>query len=420
MPVIAGRTLEQLRVAVGYNLKAVQLITARANGSTTTFLTDDLIGGADDHNGKWWKGTDPNNDGVKARVVDSAISTFVTTLTLHPAVSSTVSADTAELWTQEYDPTRIEEFINLAILAAYGRAYDPEESVALSGGGGIARFDIPSEFDMISRVDYRVSVDSKLIHDCDVVFDELVDTDVTASVDSKDKRQGTNSLKLVVAGGLGAGDILATDSFSAKDISGYDAIEFWFKCTVVVGPVSLKLLLDDTASCASPLEVQPMVQVTANTWTYGRTSLSAPELNTAIISVGIRDNTDLGAMTVWLDRIQVIKDGSEVWATLPRHLWRIDKEARTLVLTDGGMSTVGDSLMKIVGGSKPTLLSADSSIADIDDWYIIAQATAYALLAAAPSSRDTGEQRRIAATWFAIAEQAKRSFPMLKNVREVI
>ena len=82
MVVIAGRTREQLRTSVGYALGGVKLLTATAGGGTTTFLTDDLFGAADDHNGKSLQFTGPsNNDGSTRRVTDSSVTDDRTTLT---------------------------------------------------------------------------------------------------------------------------------------------------------------------------------------------------------------------------------------------------------------------------------------------------------------------------------------------------
>src|SRR3990167_9585814 len=148
MPSIQGRTRLQIREAIGYNVHGMELITAAASGSTTTFLSDMLWGGADDHNGKWWVGTDSPNAGVYARVVDSSVSTNITTLTLHAmgnvALASTLTDDTAELWAPRFDPKMVEQFINQAIIEVTGLAYDPEESLALHGDGRQRRFDIPS------------------------------------------------------------------------------------------------------------------------------------------------------------------------------------------------------------------------------------------------------------------------------------
>src|SRR3990167_5001731 len=155
MPSIQGRTRLQLRQAVGYNARVLQMLTATSDGATTstkTFVTDDLWGGADDHNGKWWVGTDSPNAGVYARVKDSSITSDRTTLTLFPAVTSTLAADTAELWAMRFDPKMVEEFINQAIIEVTGLVYDPEESVALFADGRQSRYDIPTQFAMLNGV----------------------------------------------------------------------------------------------------------------------------------------------------------------------------------------------------------------------------------------------------------------------------
>src|SRR3972149_3746194 len=152
MVAIQGRTRLQIREAIGYNVRGMELITAAANGSPTTFLSDMLWGGADEHNGKWWLGTDTPNAGVYARVVDVSVASYRTTLTLFPAVTSTLAADTAELWAMRFDPKMVEEFINQAIIEVTGLAYDPEESLALHGDGRQARFDVPLGLSMLNGI----------------------------------------------------------------------------------------------------------------------------------------------------------------------------------------------------------------------------------------------------------------------------
>ena len=70
MPVLQGRTREELRVHVGHLLNAVRLLEADATTSTTTFVTDDIpITTADDANGKWlvFTGGQSNIDGKSVR-----------------------------------------------------------------------------------------------------------------------------------------------------------------------------------------------------------------------------------------------------------------------------------------------------------------------------------------------------------------
>jgi hypothetical protein len=421
MPVIQGRTREELRQHIGYSLGAMYVSSASTNGSTTTLVDNTLVlGGADNYIGRWVRFTSGDDDGAIRRVTDSAISSNVTTLTLMPALSaSSTSGDTYELWSGEYSPASIDNFINQAIIGATGNAYDPIEDISLHGDGRQTRFDIPSNISMISRVDYRHNVSSTRIHACATTFDEATDGDFTQSLDTKDRKQGTQSLKMVIAAGASAGDFV-TDSITSKDLSKYDTIEMWVKSTVATSAGNLKLLLDNTASCASPLETLSIPALTADTWTFVRMSLANPETDTAIISVGLEYDSDIGACTVWIDDISAVQNDTAEWATLDRRNWRIDKEARDLILGRDGHDAVGYSLIKIVGGDKPALLSSDSTATEVDENFIIAHATNLALISTSGGpATDPDAKRQLSAYWAAQAERARRALPFLVNVRQV-
>ena len=227
---------------------------------------------------------------------------------------------------------------------------------------------------------------------------------------------------MLVAAGASAGD-LVTDSITSKDISKYDYLEGWAKITrsgeVTTAAGDLQILLDDTASCASPLETLNVPALTDDTWTFFRVKLGNPELDTAIISIGLKYTTDLGACTIWLDDIRVVRNDSAHWKKVPRNLWKIDKESNDIIL-DSYFKNFGYKLLKLVGGDKPALLSADSTASEIDDQYIIATATAFALSSASGGpATDPDARRQQAAFWFGISEQSKRAFPMLRNIRMV-
>ena len=169
-----------------------------------------------------------------------------------------------------------------------------------------------------------------------------------------------------------------------------------------------------------------MPALTANTWKYCRVALSNPHTDTAIISVGLEYDSDLGACTVHLDDIKAVKNDTSTWTKLPRYQWRIDKEGeqgastQDLVLTDGGRAEVGYSLIKLVGGDEPAELSADSDTTEVPERFIVAYATA--LSAQAGSLRpdaDIDSMRNLAAFWFAKSEQAKNDLPFLTYVRLV-
>ena len=420
MPAIQGRTREQLRQHIGYALGGLYVSAASSNGSTTTLLDNTLVlGGADTKIGKWIRFTSGDNDALTRRVTDSAISSNVTTLTFMPAATSATASESYELWEGSYSPDAIDDFINQAILAATGWIYDPIEDISLHGDGKQTRFDIPSGISMISKIESRAKVSSTRIHACATTFDEATDGDFTQSLDTKDRKQGTQSLKLVIAAGASAGDFV-TDSITSKDLSGYDTIEMWVKSTVATSSGNLKLLLDDTAACVSPLETLSIPALSADTWTFVRMSLANPETDTAIISVGLEYDSDLGACTVWIDDIVAVANDTAEWETLDRRYWKIDKESRDLILVRDGQCAAGYSLLKITGGDKPALLTSDSTATEIDEDYIIASAMNIALLSSSGGpSTDPDARRQLSAYWAQQAERARRAFPMLANVRTV-
>jgi hypothetical protein len=423
MAVIQGRTREQLRQSVGYNLGAMRTSIA-TGGSTTTVVDAGLVAGGNDRfNGHWLILQDDNastNDGIIRRVTDSSVSSNVYTLTFSPATLTAVaSPDTYEIWDDKFPPQRINDFINQAIIDATGHTYTYKENISLHGDGSTARFDVPSTLQMIQRVEYRSKVTSKVIHRCDTTFDEATDSDFTQASDTQNKKQGTGSLKITVAAGASAGDLIS-DSITSVDISKYDTVEMWVKSTVATSAGNLKLLLDDSASCASPIETLEIPALTADTWTFVRMSLDNPETDTAIISVGLEYDSDLGACVINIDDIVVVAHDTSIWTKLDRRAWHIDKQQKDLILHDDGRSAVGYKLIKLIGGAKPALLSDDSTSNEIDDQYVITRTTGMALASVgggANTDHDSAAQR--AAFWFGLAEQAKRSFPMLVDVRLV-
>ena len=419
MAVIQGRTRAQLRQSIGYNLGALYVSSASGNGSTTTIVDNTLIGADDNFNGRWVVFNDADGTaGQVTRVSDYTSSS--TTLTLSPAVaSSSATSDTYELWDDEYNPAIIDDFINQSILETTGHAWDPIENLSFHTDGSTLRFDVPSGISMIQDVYYRNSVDFTRLHACAAAFDETVDSDISVSLDAKDRKQGTQSCKFVIASGASAGDI-ATDSIASKNISGYDYIEFWVKSTVATSAGNLKILLDDTASCASPLETLSVPALSADTWTFCRVALANPETDTAIISVGLEYDADIGAVTVWLDDINAVKNDTAEWIKIPRNLWRIDKEAKDVVFDSYMHNVARYSLLKIVGGDKPALLTSDSDTSEVSERYLIAAATARAYAASSGGSGTDPDQRRgQAGFWFGMANAAKRALPLLTNVRLV-
>ena len=427
MPV-QGRTRKQIRQSIGFNLGALKTGTATGGTNNTLIDVNTFRGGDDTYNGKLILVTDASDGTTQTTQYVNDYTASNNTIQFQQNASFTVaSSDEYEIYDEPYDPAIINDFINQAIVDATGQAYDPIEypdmssspHTALFGDGRTLRFDIPSNISIINRIYYRSAVTSTILHNCNSAFDETVDSDFTVTVDTEDKKQGTGCNKFVIASGASAGDI-ATDSITSKDISKYDYLECWVKSTVATSSGNLKILLDDSASCASPLETLSIPALSADTWTYVRIKLANPELNTAIISIGLEYDSDLGACQVRLDDIKVVQNDTAVFQIFPKHLWKIDRSARDLILNDGAQLEVGYNMIKLSGGDKPALLSSDTATTEIDDSYIIARATGLALSAASGGpTTDPDALRQAAAFWFGLAEQAKRAFPLLITGRAV-
>ena len=419
MAVIQGRTRKEIRQSVGYNLGSIYVSTA-TGGSTSTVVDTALttvVGGDNDHIGKWIVFTSGALDGTIVRVTDYVASS--TTITFQPTQGSSASGLAYELWDGDQPPARIHDLINQSVIEATGHTYDQVEDVSLHSDGHTLRFDIPTGISMIQDVFYRNRVESTRLHSCNAVFDETVDTDFEVSVDTEDKKQGTGANKFKIDTDAGAGDI-ATDSITSKDISKYDYLECWIKSTVATSAGNLKILLDDHASCASPIETLSVPALTADTWTFVRIALSNPEPDTAIISVGLEYDADLGACTVWVDDISVVRSDTAEWVKVPRNLWHIDKQERDLIFKEYFDGLAPYDLLKIVGGDKPALLTSDSTTNEIGDSYIIERSTALAFSAGSGGpNTDPDGRRQQAAFWFGLSQVSRRNFPILQNVRTV-
>lgn len=425
MAITQSKTREDIRKAIGRNLGKMLTGTTSGSGSTTTAVDATLFGGDDEYNGSYIRLTSGTYDGTTRRITDYASSTGTMTFS---AVAGTVAGSvTYELWDSNFDPQIIDEFINQAIWESTGRIYDPEESLDVHTDKINARWEIPSQFAMIQDIYYRHKYTSKTLHACGTTFDETTDSDITQAVSTEDYKRDGSSLKLTIAVGASAGDKI-TDSISSVDLSKYDFIEFWIKSTVATSAGNLKIHLDNGTVTAdgNDLESLNVPALTADTWKYCRVALSNPESDTAIVSIGLEYDSDLGACTVFLDDIKAVKNDTAVWEKLDRNTWRIDKQGsqgastQDLILNDRGRTLAGNNLLKIVGGDEPAELSADSDTTEVPERFVTAYATA--LAAQAGSTRtdmDMDAMRNIAAFWFTKTEQARYSLPFLTNVRTV-
>lgn len=429
MPVLEGRTREQIRQSVGYNLQGSRFIvstTSRA-GTATTDLNDRtrLYGGDDAYNGHWARIIDGAQDGVTRRVNDFVQGTAgVDAQTSHQAIvqpgwaAALASGVGYEMWVPEFDPRWIDELINQSIMEVYGRAYDPVEVTSLHTAAGQSRFVIPSGISAISDVYYRSRIDRDEIHACDRVFDETVNTGITVTTDTNIYRRGGTACRFTVTAAAAA-NALASDNITSLDIRDQTHVELWARSSISTVAGDIHLLLDNTASVVSPLETLAFPALVANTWTHFEVALANPQDDTGLISVGVRFTTDNGAGVLWVDDIAAVDRDTARWEIVHRDGWSVDPEAGLLILRDRAVDAIGYARLKLVGGDAPVLLSADATVSEVSAWWLICRTTELAFRGAIAPGGARAVYDANATQWAIKAERARKGLMRLRGSRKV-
>jgi len=381
MAVIVGQTREELRKSIGHNLGAIRVGTMTGSGSTSTGVDAEMPNADDHENGNHIVFTSGTNDG-SIRIQTSYVGSSTTFTTRGDVLAaSTADGDTYESWDEDMPPARVHDMIDRAVRTITRKGAPPSTDISLHTYRDRRNYEFPTAFVGLQHLNYRSSYTWTSIHNCNTVFDELVDTDVTASADGEDYASGNSANKFVLAAGLGATDIIASDSISSLDLSGYDTVEFWIKSTVALTAGQLRLRLSASSSAAATTEELAIPATSAGTWTRHQVALANPQSDTAIISVGLIHTSDIGAATVWLDEVRAFVEDSSIWSRVSRANYTRDKDRRELVLNGTAYNQTRYSLLKMEGYKKPTALTADSSTCDVEPEYLIMRTTAWLMRA---------------------------------------
>jgi len=401
---IASKTRKQLRQTIGYHLGSILVSTCSEEGLATTIVDDVGLawGGDDDFKGAeviMISGT-TTNIGLKRRV--TLFTATSDTLTIPYLTSITADGDGYELH-ENYLIDEIHSSINQAIVAATDDILVDKDDDSLVKQEGIYEYAVPTGFVAIHNVEYVSSYGiDRLIHDCNTVWDELVDTDVTATADTTEgnHKEGSASLKLVVADACAAGDILATEDITELDMSDCDKVTLWVYSSVALDSGDVQVLLGDTAQCASAVESLDIPDITADTWTRCVISLTNPSSDSAIISVGLKMIVDKDAFTLRVDDIRAVKATSRIYKRLNPDFWTIVLGTTDyLKINQDGYDTITNNRrLRLLGYQIPAELSDDTTALTIDPDYVIARAMALLL-----GSR-TGVEAQ-ANFWMAISEK---------------
>ena len=101
---------------------------------------------------------------------------------------------------------------------------------------------------------------------------------VTATADTTDKKEGTGSADLAIAGGFTTGLAAYSDLSATVDLSSIDSVKLWVKYGTTTASGDLELVISSDAACASNvLENIDLLVIVANTWTS--------------VTIGIADNS---------------------------------------------------------------------------------------------------------------------------------
>lgn len=166
-------------------------------------------------------------------------------------------------------------------------------------GDNSTTFNIPN---LKNRIPMGLDTSAKIVIDnCDAAW--TAGSNVVATNDASDKKEGTASVKLAVAAGAVANQILGYKALSSTSFAGKTIIGMWIKSDISLNSGDLKYQLDDTAALASPIESINIPALTAGVWTKIYLTLATPWLDTAIISHGIYQVVDKGVFNLWIDDI---------------------------------------------------------------------------------------------------------------------
>ena len=421
MPITRSLTYEQIRTAIGANVGAVTSTMTGAGSIINEVVDESILGGSNEYSGRWVVFTSGSNDGEIRQVRSSSVSSNVHSMSIAPsttALATTASGDTYEIWPQGFNPNQVIRFANQAIYEATGRTFDPVEDISLKGDYRTARYDIPTTFEVLTDVQHRSRVTEKVLDNADDQWTQ--GTNVEAAVDTELRKVGSGSNKLSI-GSVSAGAVIAYEDITSVDISRYTHAEWWARASFDTTAADYKLLLDDTSGAGSAIELLDFPALTADTWTFVRVELDKADEDTAIASVGIEDEVgDNDNQTLWIDDVRVTQEETSIWATVPRHLWRIDTEARGLVLSQQAIDRIGYDLIKLRGGDNPLVFSADSTVNEVDDQYVIAKTTGLAFMANAATGSPEGiANARQGAFWLNQAGMHAQKLRLAPNSRTV-
>lgn len=411
MTIQQDRTRLQIIQSIGRALGFI-VGTATGGGDNASLIdTFGLQGGDDEHNGKSVYMS--LVAGVAATdntwVTDYASAT--NDATLSPVVSGAIAAsDVYEMYPRPFLRSDITDVIDRAIIDVSRKALQVKQTTGQFTNSSDYEYDWLSSFVSIHKVEYVYSIGvDRLVSNCETAW-TAGSANVTVTRDSAFRKSGTYSAKLVEDGNSAAGAILGYDTITSLDISDCDRLEFDMYSSVALTAGQIDMALDNTAAIASPIESLDVPAMAAGTWYRHSIALANPHLDTAIISVGLVQTSDVGAATYYVDNIRAVKDGSKVYRELnPQHWDLVVDTTNYLQFTKEGKDVVGsDVQIRLSGLQLPAIMTADTDTCEIDPEYVIEYVLAYMMLYHAKSRQlDVQGREKLGEIHLALSEKKK-------------
>ena len=116
---------------------------------------------------------------------------------------------------------------------------------------------------------------------------------LTISVETTDKKQGTASTEIDVATAFTTGLIGSEDISPTLDLSSYESISLWIKSGVTTSAGQLELVIDDSTGCASAAENIDLPVLTGDLWKFVTVGITNSTTRSAIACVGLSVAADL-------------------------------------------------------------------------------------------------------------------------------
>ena len=163
-------------------------------------------------------------------------------------------------------------------------------------------------------------VTNKTLSLADSAWTSASSTNVTATADTTDKKEGTASADILIKADFTTGLAAYKNLDATVDISKLDSIQLWVKATSTTVKGDYEIVVDDTAGCGSTLENLDLPVLVADTWSLVTLGITDNSDMTAIKCVGLNVASDKGLTTLNLDEVVAQGQATALLVTLTNTL----------------------------------------------------------------------------------------------------